>query len=379
MLTLLFYLLLIPFFNSNFFGCLAQDQPNNTPSPTSQTPPNTDNDDNQNTPSLGTTTIDKDLIFCIQNGKCGLANICSFNLGNGAEEGRCFGSGCYNMTGHIMRIENDMDYDITFKWDILGERSTDSATGDNKDNFHNVKVQKHSARYFNTGQSSAHSVRLFVGNEPIDTTVASFDQCTPNESCEYLLRVCYHTDDVNAVDPKCPEYARHCHGFTKENTDAKDTCISDCVATYYAQDIQVDPSQIDPDLIIDYLVNGGGVIGSESMVTMMSSVPTGATVTIIVLAVYSLIITIALCVVAWKYWYSARYGYSSDGGVILQPNGGMPYNDGGYTDDYGHSTSMSVPNINSNTPSRQNGRFTNDNGNEYFTPNSGGLNRSHLS
>ncbi len=319
---------------------LAQNTP---PSPAAA-----DDDENNTIPHSQSSSIDKDLIFCIENGKCGLSNICSFALGDGLSEGRCFGNGCFNMTGHIMRIENDMDYSINFKWDVLGD-----------DTYHNVEVPKHSAKYINTDHSSSHSVRLYIGDEPVDTTVASFDQCTPNEACEYLLRVCYGPE---SVDPKCAEYARHCHGFAKENSDAKETCIPDCIMTYYSEDIKVDPTQIDPELVVDFFYNGGGVIGSATITTMMETVPTAATVTIIVLAIYAVIITIALAVVSWKWWYSSRYNYVDlNGGG--SPNGGPPGR--GYSDDHGFMTgnnsnnggdgSFTAPNNNSGPFSYTNG------------------------
>lgn len=199
-----------------------------------------------------TEALSADVVQCFETGECTLENVCGFNLPSGMDEGRCYKADCKNLTGHIMKIKSNLDFDVVFNWDVLGEH--DATKSDWKHSNRLVHVPKYGVKYFDTGSLETHTVRLYVKREPVAIMKSTPVMCPSGfRTCQYLVRVCYDPEDsktseshLNATqeDPnlyslskyvpakKCAEYSRHCHGFDIKETSQEKSCIFDCVSTF---------------------------------------------------------------------------------------------------------------------------------------------------
>jgi hypothetical protein len=210
----------------------------------------------------------QDFVYCIERGGCGLSSICSFSfnglhvaesnsevitskhpsspkdsieneatksLEEGEEESECKDELCKPLVfGHIFSISNDMDYNITFKWDVL-----DRPHKKNNGNTHvvsnrpiqgEIKVESRSVTYFTTDIKGTHVVRLSLGTQFIDKVVALEQKmCKHRDACDFLFRSCYY---LGRDDPMCKTYESQCSGFTKKKQD-REQCIETCLITYF--------------------------------------------------------------------------------------------------------------------------------------------------
>lgn len=209
-------------------------------------------------------SLSTDVVDCFESGECKLENVCGFDLPSGIKEGRCYKRNCKNLTGHIMKIRSNLDFDVIFNWDVL--KAIDSEEAKKKGLVKStrlVHVPKYGVKYFDTGFIEIHTIRLYVGGEPVAILKSSSNECPSGfRTCQYLVRVCYdpydneaaetHLNSTNSGDSveqkkkdenlyspskyvsskRCGEYSRHCHGFDIKETSQERSCVFDCVSTF---------------------------------------------------------------------------------------------------------------------------------------------------
>ena len=188
--------------------------------------------------AMPVSALTKEVIDCVERGDCQLTNVCSFVLA--PDPSRCFKQTCTNATGHLMQFHNGLAYAINVTWDVLGSPEINGV----------LRIESESVRYFNTYVDVAHTIRLRVDDEIVDTVITRHDDmCTTEQACDYLLRACYGPTD----DKQCVDYARHCHGFSKVDDEKRTQCIPSCLATYYDHLVK-SPYDISSDAIVDVIV-----------------------------------------------------------------------------------------------------------------------------
>ena len=166
--------------------------------------------------------INKDLLECIQEDKCGLFSVCSYSIifnepcvsGKNCSE---TSNGLNEMLieGNVMLLKNGLDHIVDYTWNVVGYVH-DAKTDD-------VSTRKYvlpsfSYAYFDTGIPLHHTVRLISNGETIDTKTSSKKECTMHEACQYLLRACQSSlvfINTNSMNPKinCMLYAQACNYF----------------------------------------------------------------------------------------------------------------------------------------------------------------------
>jgi hypothetical protein len=306
--------------------------------------------------------IPDDLVLCIQEKRCGLSDVCAFTLPSDSATGACLGEEeCTNLTGHIMRINNGMDYGIAYTWDVMGEHATATVPNGTTGQVSRaadgsprvVHVEKHSSRYINTQRAGTHTVRLYIGTEPIVSEVAAPDRrCTQDQACDDLLRVCAITfvgphapsssssspvspppppplaDPTSTPDawtfvpdPNCADYGRHCRGFSGDSMYSGELrCVPQCLATYYADDFAAMAdvlghfdSRVLVHLIKQYPTlfadSGAGRVTVNDIMAMGADEATsGSTASIVVLSVIVVVLLLVILYMSWKWWYTVRRG-----------------------------------------------------------------------
>lgn len=192
-------------------------------------------------------SVTTDFLHCIERGDCGLDSVCSFVLP--ADPQRCVPGACVDLTGQIMRVRNGLDHGLTLTWDAPGSATTD-ANGTTHVPGGTLQLEPAGGRYFDTGLTGSHTVRLRDGAETLDTTVADWrTECTPNDACHYLLRACF-----DHSSPRCTAYARHCGGFAESPEEAarRQRCIPNCFTTFYLEDFAPLGPDFDAYAAMDY-------------------------------------------------------------------------------------------------------------------------------
>lgn len=211
-------------------------------------------------------TLATDYLHCIERGECGLDSVCSFSLP--ANSGRCGPGTCLPLTGQIMRVRNGLREDVTLAWDAPGSAHTNE-NGTTVRPGGPLAVPAHSGRYFDTGLTGSHTVRLYDGaSETLDTTVADWrTECTPNDACHYLLRACF-----GQTNERCTDYARHCGGFAESAEEAarRQRCVPNCYATFYLEEFSALGGEFDLYTAMNYDAVARGIahmLGNGTNVT----------------------------------------------------------------------------------------------------------------
>ena len=260
-----------------------------------------------------------DLLKCIEHGHCGLSNICSFSI-NQDKDGHehedsssCSGYRCKNLTGHIMIIKNNLDVNLTFAWDVIGD---DYEL--HKQKSHQLFLNRYSSRYFNTKHYGSHTVRLYYKEQSIMTIVAGKSEkevCTSEKACDYLMRSCL---PPYSFDDNCAEYANFCHGFINvadyDNDEhlhktniLGDQCIKHCMSTHYSYAIP-NSRNVNTQLVMDF-TRKYAVIDPKnkysSKITLkiieqaiMSQNPGSSKIAIIILSVI-VVILVCVIIISW--------------------------------------------------------------------------------
>lgn len=249
---------------------------------------------------------------CLTDGLCGLQNQCTFKL-NGVQNGvetNASKTHSVLISGHIVAIKNKISSPIELYWDVLRDRSQ-SAQNSNKIN--KVRISANSVGYVDTGIYGAHTVRLYISKkkseidqediEIVQTLVASAEPCTTYQACRLLQAVCYMASKDNK---KCGEYQTACFGFYEQDSVIKDSCIAECIYTYWPDKISsfVD---IDSDVVVDWIAKGGGIKGNNIDGLCDSSV----VVWLVVFFVISLVINLIGLAFGFKYFRSKYFANES--------------------------------------------------------------------
>jgi len=266
----------------------------------------------QNVPvGEGSTDVEKTnekYLKCLTEGACGLQNQCTFKL-NGVQHNantNATKTQSILISGHIVAIKNKISDPIELYWDVLQDHAQ-SAQNSNKIN--KVRIGANSVGYVDTGIFGAHTVRLYISKkksdldqeniEIVQTLVASAEPCTTYQACRLLQAVCYMASKDNK---KCGEYQTACFGFYEQDSAIKDSCIAECIYTYWPDKISTF-IDIDSDVVVDWIAKGGGVKGSEIDGLCDSSV----VVWLVVFFVISLVINLIGLAFGFKYFKSKYF------------------------------------------------------------------------
>jgi hypothetical protein len=202
-----------------------------------------------------------DFTRCLQVGRCRMEDVCSFALA--PDHARCFNETCTNLTGHLMAVHNGLDVAVNATWDVLGHVPASAVHSGP------LHIVAGGARYFDTGVTGPHSVRLAVDGETVDVVVADANAtttadggtpapCTADEACDYLVRACYDAPD----EVRCIDYARHCGGFAKQDSARGPQCVQTCLAMHYDARIR-NPYSVDVAALVA-VVESQEVRGGET-------------------------------------------------------------------------------------------------------------------
>lgn len=183
---------------------------------------------------LATNRLHHEFVHCIERGACRFELICPFTLD--ADMSRCFMETCQPIEGHVMAVHNALEYGVNASWHVVGNTSHGGR----------IDMASTSTRYFDTHLpvGEAHSVSLTVDGQDVSIVLlaaantASNAECTPDETCDYLLRACYGVQQGQQEATYCTDYARHCHGFAKVDEERRQACIPSCLDTYYGHFFQ---------------------------------------------------------------------------------------------------------------------------------------------
>lgn len=191
----------------------------------------------------------QEFVHCVERGACRFELICPFTLE--ADPSRCFLETCRPLHGHLMAVHNALEYTVNVTWSVVG-----NATHGGR-----IEVAGATTRYFDTqlAVNATHSVGLAVDGQTVAVVLLPPDAataCTPDETCDYLLRACYGVQEGQQGATKCVEYARHCHGFAKVDEERRQACIPACLDTYYGHFFQDESPFVayDSDLLVAILL-----------------------------------------------------------------------------------------------------------------------------
>jgi len=184
----------------------------------------------------------QEFVHCIERGACRFELVCPFRLD--ADPSRCFMETCHPLEGHLLAVHNALEYSVNLTWHVVG----------NATHGGNVEISGQTTRYLDTHLAigETHSVSLAVDGQDVSivllpatdnsssssTGTSTGLECTPDETCDYLLRACYGVQEGEDEASRCIDYARHCHGFAKVDEERRQACIPSCLDTYYGHFFQ---------------------------------------------------------------------------------------------------------------------------------------------
>lgn len=264
---------------------------------------------------------------CLTEGSCGLQNQCTFKLDGVDESNSSNRTKSKNkstlISGHIVAIKNKISEPMDLYWDVL-TRDHSEKLRDKIGKINKIHVRPNSVSYVDTGVYGAHTVRLYVSKEGanerheeeieiVQTLVASAQPCTTYQACRLLQAVCYM---ASRDDLKCEGYQTACFGFYEHDSTIKDSCIAECIYTYWPEKISkfVD---VDSDVVVEWIAKGGGVKGSKIDGLCDSSV----IVWLVIFFVISLVINLIGLAFGFKY-FKSKYSVNESGQTYNFQNAG---------------------------------------------------------
>ena len=263
---------------------------------------------------------DEKFLHCMDEGNCGLENKCSFTLHGTKTEPAHNKNNTDSMvnnpvtvSGHLVAIKNHMPYSVIFFWDILGFVPPEGH--DPNEKYNAVLCHPNTITYVDTKISGPHRVHLSVstiGNdpsllngypnpeylEPIQTLIASGDECTKYQTCRLLDNVCYMASRGNL---DCEGYKYVCNNFDDGDQVARDACIPECLYTYWPMRME-DFKEIDSEQVVDWISRGGGVKGSSVNGLCKTEVVVGLSISLML----SLLVNMAFVCIGCKYRRSIK-------------------------------------------------------------------------
>jgi hypothetical protein len=95
--------------------------------------------------------------------------------------------------------------------------------------------------------------------EMVQTHIASGTECARYQACRLLDSVCYM---ASASNDDCTNYRYVCKDYDDANQIARDSCIPECVFTYWPERID-ESTEIDSEGVINCMARGCGIVGSS--------------------------------------------------------------------------------------------------------------------